>query len=238
MKRIFKNLPNKPLEQWRKKQKPEHLNFENLRDPERELVLEWLIKEQGALCCYTGIRIDADTSHIEHLKPQTICRKEGTQEDIAADNILAAFPKSASCPYGAKYRGHWYGEDDQKKPAHLFVHPLMPDCESRFRYNWTGDVEATKPQDAAARMTIERLGLGNGELEDRRRSAVKAIFFQKAKPLSSPKIQRIVANLDKRDKAGAFRAFCFVLKQAGEQLLKAADREHKRRVAIQRTKKK
>lgn len=242
MKRIVKNLPNKPLEKWRAKQVPQHLAFKNLSDPDREEVLEWLLKEQGYLCCYTGIKITTGLSHIEHLKPQTICRDEGTLEEIAAENVLAAYPKDSPkdrpIPFGAMFRGSWYGEDKKRTRSDLFVHPLMPDCEARFHYKWTGEVVAKQTGDIAAETTIKKLGLDCEDLSERRRAVVQQIFFKKSRTLSEQEIERMLSNIDKPDKDGAFRAFAFVLKQAGHQLLAAGKKQHARRVAIQRSKRK
>lgn len=253
MKRIVKNLPNKPLEKWRKKQVPQHLVYGNLRDPDREDVLKWLINEQGALCCYTGIRIWSNSKkpkikancHIEHLKPQTICVAEDRErgdnqkerEDISGANLLAAFPNQPDWSYGAKFRQHWYGEDKHNRPANLFIHPLMVNCESRFKFDVFGKISAAEKKDNAAKMTIKKLCLDHGDLNGRRYAAIRQVFFSARGPLSEPQILKIMDGLDKRDSKGEFRAFCFVLKQVGEQLLAISRRKHQRRVAIQKSQK-
>lgn len=49
-------------------------------------IRESLCREQGGLCAYCMRRITADSSHVEHIIPQSIC-KNG--QDVAYDNMLA-----------------------------------------------------------------------------------------------------------------------------------------------------
>ena len=42
-----------------------------LQNPEKRELHEALIQEQGDICCYCGMRITRESSHIEHLKPQS-----------------------------------------------------------------------------------------------------------------------------------------------------------------------
>ncbi|WP_225896261.1 retron system putative HNH endonuclease [Amazonocrinis nigriterrae] len=39
--------------------------------PEKPIVHDALLKEQGYICSYCGMRITRETSHIEHLKPRS-----------------------------------------------------------------------------------------------------------------------------------------------------------------------
>ena len=54
-----------------------------------------LITEQGSICAYTMIRIGADSSHVEHIKPQTVSHAEGhPEETFDYHNMVACYPGS------------------------------------------------------------------------------------------------------------------------------------------------
>ena len=182
----------------------------------REAVKTKLVAEQGGLCCYTGRRIDLQTSHIEHLKPQASCINH---EDTDYNNLIAAYPSSApntpGCRYGAHKKANWYEEE-------LFVHPRRMDCEARFRYRDTGKIMPTSPNDAAATRTIQKLGLDDIELELMRKAAIDAAIY--AKRLTKPQALRLLAEMDRRTSQDHFHEFCFVIKQACEKYLKRFER--------------
>ncbi|MBK7994613.1 MAG: hypothetical protein IPK14_14885 [Blastocatellia bacterium] len=80
------------MEKWKHEQQKKGLScsYDNMERSVKNVVHNSLIKEQGSICCYTGIRISVDSSHIEHLKPQTICVGN---EDVEYNNLLAAYPR-------------------------------------------------------------------------------------------------------------------------------------------------
>ncbi|MEI8305596.1 MAG: retron system putative HNH endonuclease [Chloroflexales bacterium] len=178
----------------------------------RRAVKASLVREQGGLCCYTGRRISLQGSHIEHLKPQSICTKH---EDTEYDNLLAAHPSSdpgtPHCAYGAHARTNWYD-------LHQFVHPRRPDCEQRFRYRDDGRICAASQRDLGATETITRLHLDHREIQQMRKQVIYEALF--AKELGEAQVRRLMAAMDERDGNGDFRPFCFVIKQACEKYLK------------------
>lgn len=178
----------------------------------RQAVKVSLIQEQGALCCYTGRRISANTSHIEHLKPQCECVDH---EDTEYTNLLAAYPSSEPgtprCSYGAHVKEDWYD-------AHLFVHPLRPDCEKRFRYRSSGKITPANPQDRGAEATIQRLGLNDPQIVQLRKAAIDSALY--AEELTKTQAQRLLKELDRRDGDRNYREFCFVIKQACEKYIR------------------
>lgn len=171
-----------------------------------------LLAEQGGLCCYTGRKITLQGSHIEHLKPQSLCTDH---EDTDYQNMLAAHPSSdpgiPHCAYGAHARTNWYD-------ALLFVHPLRPNCEQRLRYRDDGRVTPHSQDDEGAVETIRKLRLDHPEIQQMRKQAIYEALF--AKQLSEAQVRRLMAAMDERDGNGNFRAFCFVIKQACEKYLK------------------
>ena len=186
-------------------------NYKNMPADVRAATKKSLLREQGGLCCYTGQRITADTSHIEHIKPQSECIGH---EDTDYDNLVVAYPSSESgtpeCAYGARKKDKWYKEE-------LFVHPRRKDCEARFRYRTTGKVIPANNADSAVAITIEKLRLDHPELEQMRKAAIVALDLEE---LSEAKARRLMAAMNERDKDGNFRPFCFVIKQACEKYLK------------------
>lgn len=179
-----------------------------------EALLVSLVQEQGYLCCYTGCAITDKTSHVEHIYPRTLSKKNGTHEDIDYQNMLAAYPQPnlpQDCPYGARARGSWYNST-------LFVHPLRENCEQRFHYRDNGKVEPTNAEDQGASETICNLNLNHPELVKWRRRAIYEAIFRLE--LTKAQVERLVAEMDRRDSDGRFRAFCFVIKQVGEKHLK------------------
>ncbi|CDM98101.1 MAG: TIGR02646 family protein [Limnospira sp. PMC 1291.21] len=201
-------------------------------DVKRDLK-DHLLGEQGFLCCYTGILIDTDTSHIEHLKPYSICRDEKNYEDVNYLNLVTAYPgrnyksqddevnqpskkskkNSKKCPFGAHAKDNWYELDN-------FVTPLESDCEDRFKFDNSGKVEATNHQDTAAQITIEKLVLNHERLIDLRRAAIDEAIFPPDTELDESDIKEIANGLySQKNAEGKFAQFCFVIEQIAKQLV-------------------
>ena len=241
MKRIIKNSPPASLKKWLDGQKGINCSYQNDLPTEiKEEIKESLLNEQGYLCCYTGKKIDKSESHIEHLKPQKISRQNNDQDDVNYQNMLAAFPRDftekdrgtgkrfvTECPYGAQKRASWYDEQ-------LFVTPLQPDCEQRFKFDLKGNIFPTNPKDEAAEKTIEELGLKHEYLVADRETAIFEFLF--TEELSKKQVENLHEKIMERNNRGQFRAFCLVLKQACELYLKKLERKHNAKVAIQRHK--
>ncbi|MGK7872308.1 MAG: hypothetical protein AB4426_03010 [Xenococcaceae cyanobacterium] len=93
MKRIRKTHPPQDLSDWIKLQQDNELEctYEVLQGNPAHVALKTkLLKEQGYLCAYTGLRITSESSHIEHLKPRNKCI--GLQA-VDYRNMVACFPK-------------------------------------------------------------------------------------------------------------------------------------------------
>jgi uncharacterized protein (TIGR02646 family) len=135
-----KNEPQK-LQEWRLKYKNDpNFGYSLLRQEKDAIdsVHSSLLMEQGYLCAYTGLGIDQDSSHIEHVTPQAHCE---AMETVAYTNIVACCPgpNQVDPPYGAKKKDHWPSPEE----AHLFVSPLNPACDSKFIYTNTGKIKPT-----------------------------------------------------------------------------------------------
>lgn len=197
----------------------------------KAIVLAALADEQGEICAYTMRRIAARTSHVEHIKPESVCRVELRGSDLDFSNMVACFPRDgmpSSCRYGAQKKGNWW------TPA-LFVSPLNPACETRFRFSSDGGISAVGNNEAAI-STIEVLGLDNGSLtEDRRRAIEAFIYGDGSDPLSKAKASRLRSAVCSRS-GGRYVEFCVALRDALDDYLRYVDRLAKRK-KFARTKK-
>lgn len=235
MKRIKKNPAPQSLKNWFDKQNGTNCRYDNLDTTLKDEIKADLLDEQGFLCCYTGKRVEMETSHIEHLKPQTLSRQnDDDHDDVSYQNMLAAYPKNineigrAKCVFGAERRGSWYDEQ-------LFVTPLREDCEERFSFDLNGKIFPTNKTDKAAAKTIEKLNLDDRILIDERRAAIEELLF--ATDLSPAQVQRLGERIMERDGKKRFRAFCFALKQACTLYLLKIDKQRQKNKFIQQAKK-
>jgi uncharacterized protein (TIGR02646 family) len=249
MKYINKSSQPKELRQWFDEvpvdDNGERINCDygnGLPSVVKQLVKKNLLKEQGWLCCYTGIRINDKKSHIEHLKPQSICKEEGNYEDVNYNNLLAAYPKG-ECPFGARYKKHWYHTD-------LFITPLNRQCETKFLFDMEGRISAAdieekavedtnnknkKQEKSPAETTIENLKLDHPLLTEMRLEAINEVFFPDNKKLSEAKLRTIVENgYSQPDKEGRYPHFCFVIEQVALEILRKTEQNRRRRKAIHR----
>jgi uncharacterized protein (TIGR02646 family) len=182
-----------------------------------------LIAEQGALCAYTGRRIASDQTHIEHLMPQVHCSRG---EDVDYTNLVACWPapNHASEPaYGARRKGSWPAPNQRA----LFVSPLSSGCEERFRFNLKGEISAATTTDTAAQETINKLNLGDPELERLRKSSIDgALSPRRPQKLSIAETRKLLREIDRatsdlNDGSNvSLRPYCFVIRQAMEKHLK------------------
>lgn len=187
---------------------------DNFQSPEKPIVHEALLKEQGYICCYCGMRIDRKNSHIEHLKPRT------AYPDLALDytNLIASCqgeseqppPQPVHCGHKKRY---WYNEN-------LMVSPLDANCENFFRYSGFGDILPTDESNkkVAAETTIEQLGLNIPKLTRMRRAAIEGIL-QAIDGLTNEEIEEFAEALKKPDTNGQCTPFCFSINYILNQYL-------------------
>lgn len=122
------------------------------------------LKEQYFLCPYTGIRIEMESSHLEHMFPRSSC---SDAESIDYGNLLACYP-IGHAEFGARKKDSWPTEDKRDK----LVRPTETDCESRFAYSLVGGIDARDAADVAAKETIRELKLNHPALVSWRRDAL------------------------------------------------------------------
>ena len=228
MKKINKGSPPTELTNWRTNNAtvPQNL-FYGLADFPQVQILDSLLKEQGYVCAYTLKRISNESAHVEHLKPQTLCKSEDgvreatgqrrLREDIAWNNMVACFPEPnpvARPEYGAVKKDKWWHAVD-------FVSPLLPNCEDRFQYSPDGTISSLLPTDTPARTTIQNIGLDNKKLCELRKAAfMSAGIHRKAKsPITSvAKVEQLIAKWSKKDtETKSCAEFCVPLVQIAKE---------------------
>jgi uncharacterized protein (TIGR02646 family) len=218
MKRIRKTHPPKEILEWIKTQRDKELdcNYKVLHSkPEYVVLKQQLLSEQGYICAYTGIRIDKDSSHIEHLKPQTQSLAEGKDyETVDYYNMVACFPKNGgdnSYGYGAPLN-----EGKTWKVGEM-ISPCQEDCERRFSYGWKGKMSTVSESDKIAKATIARLGLDSEGLRKKRYGAIKGFFGfsrdPRVKKLKLKEAEILLRVISSKDSSGKYKEFCFVFEQ-------------------------
>ena len=203
-------------------------DWRNVRSPEKRQVLASMITDQGGLCAYTMRRIDEQSSHVEHIKPQSCCREDLAGSDLDCGNLVACFPRDgqgASCRYGAHRKGSWWKDDGAR-----FVSPLHPVCEQVFRFRLDGEIEAIDDR-IEAKTTIDVLALDDTSLtEDRRRVMEEFIFGPtKSDPMTPAAAQRALDRICDRTLDGTFREFCVALRAALQAHLQRLTKLQQRR---------
>ena len=202
-------------------------DFRSLQNPEKASLHEALLQEQGWLCAYTMRRVGNDSSHIEHIKPESLCRLARAGSDLDYENLVACFPRDGiggEYRYGAQKKGDWWADD-----GHDFVSPLQQNCETRFRFDIDGNIEAVGNYPAAVK-TIRVLALDHPSLtEDRKRVIFEYVFGESGRdPLSKAQVLRVINEVLQRDGRYRFREFCLAIRHALveylEQLAKRANR--------------
>lgn len=227
MKRIVKGAQAPGLTAWLEKNTglPQNLTYKAAEFPIAQ-VLEGLLVEQGYVCAYTLLRIERTSAHIEHLKPQTICRSEDAKrkeknlpelrEDIAWCNMVACTPEpnlKVNPPYGAIEKKGWWD-------ANNFLSPLDATCEERFSFTNDGKVSPTHDADEPAKETIKKIGLDNGKLSELRKAAFLkwGIHKRSEKPIdSAAKVEQRIANWAKKNQTTLqCEEFCVPLVQVAK----------------------
>lgn len=184
-------------------------------------VEEGLHSEQGAVCAYTGRRIQLSVGptgkagfHLEHLKPQEHC---GEGEDTDYRNLVACWPEPNSterAAYGAVFKDNW----PSLAEVPLFVSPLREDCTARFSFNRQGRIEAAREADPAAAETIRRLGLDHKELTALRKAAIQGALQPGGRPITLAEVAKLRRQMDRDEeelnRGGTVKLspFCFAIR--------------------------
>ena len=159
------------------------------------------MSEQGWICGYCGQRIAADSSHIEHFRPQG--PNLFPQFQLQYDNLFASCQRETQ-PGEPLHCGKL--KDDWFDPL-LLIAPLQPDCETRFNFTADGGIHPAQATDTAATETRQHLGLDISKLRRLREGAIDAVIND-LPSLTDEDLRTLTVALMQRDPAGTFPEFC------------------------------
>ena len=176
--------------------------YSYLQNPEKRELHEALLREQGHICCYCGMRITLTSSHIEHLKPQST-----PDPDLSVEytNLLASCQRERE-PRKPIHCGvakdNWYEED-------LMVSPVKPNCTDFFIYTDDGQIlETNTPEKkAAATTTIAKLRLNIPKLIAMRKEVIKNLLAD-IDELTDEERLKLVQGFEEPDANGQYEEFC------------------------------
>lgn len=186
--------------------------YAELRNPQKTIVKQSLIDEQGKICCYCGIRIDMYNTHIEHLVPQSV--DESLQVEYS--NLLASCEGENRLVHCGHNKENWYDPDK-------LISPLDTDCEQHFAFTYDGRIipaYESEKTDASAE-TISRLGLDTEKLNSLRGAAIEGILF--LPDLTVEEIDRFLLECRRPNEQGELLPFAstlqFVLQLEKDRML-------------------
>ncbi len=174
-------------------------SYSYLQNPEKRELHDALLKEQGYICCYCGMRISKENSHIEHLNPQS-----NTEPELSVEytNLLASCQRQRE-PKKPIHCGiakdDWYDEN-------LMVSPLEVNCGDFFIYSDDGQIMETDEADkkAAAATTINKLRLNIDKLNKMREKAIKNLHIDE---LTKEEKQKLLEGFAQPDANGQYQEF-------------------------------
>lgn len=189
-----------------------------------------LIEEQGFICGYTMTRINQDVAHIEHIKPQHICKAEQQGLDLDYNNMIACYPKNKNGKplYGAHKKDGWW-----KDGGVDFISPLNHACENYFKFDLDGNII---PSNSAASNTIKVLALDNQSLTQNRKRVITEYIYGSGgtNPISPNAATRLMKKVLDRDGRGRFHEFCIAIQNALLEYLKIREKYARNKKYVRR----
>lgn len=131
-------------------------------------IREALCSEQGGLCAYCMRKINADTSHVEHIVPQSVC---GPGEDVDYGNMLAVCDGNERAGSADALTC-----DRARRDQALAVNPLKPETLRGIKYLGNGKIDSTN--EAVRRDLCETLNLNceAAYLPQNRRAVIEMVY--------------------------------------------------------------
>ena len=235
MKRISKTrAPHSYLKWCKLVRGTQDEDYRRLQNPEKADLHRKLLEEQGWLCAYTMKSINEENSHIEHIKPESLCRADLVGSDLDYNNMIACFPligMNRQFRYGAQKKADWWEKDGIE-----FISPLNPACENYFHFDLKGNITPVINSEAA-NTTISVLSLDHPSLTEEREMAINGFIYGSGdKPLSKPKTIQALQTICTKDREGRFYGFCIVVRDALQHHLKILEKiEQKKKFSCRRT---
>jgi uncharacterized protein (TIGR02646 family) len=204
LKYIIKGNEPKEFTEW-KTNEPNAV-YEDLKDPEKSRVIEFLLNEQGFICCYCGGRIELANSNIEHV----ITRKDSPDKELDFQNFLA------SCSGGISRESKQHKHcNNYRSDKELPISPFDKNCETYFKYKNTGEVISSKKRKDSlddykkVEMTLENLGLNSEILKEKRKNLINQTFELIGKGMINDISEEIKFYQSKQE--NKYQPFCFVI---------------------------
>ena len=214
MKHVSKQASPALFEAWKAQANDDwQPTYAALQNPEKRVLHDALLAEQGHVCCYCGRSVSRDDSHIEHFRPQ-----DG-HDDLALEyaNLFASCIRETQ-PGAPLHCGHAKGHDFDETRA---ISPLSEGCEQRFMYvAGNGDIKALDSSDAPAEYMIGLLKLDLQFLCNRREEMLKRVFDAEfVAAATDDELERLARAYRQRRADDRLDGFGHVLARYAEQLL-------------------
>lgn len=215
MRRIIKGEEPGELQDWKALASEEwQPSFVNLQNPQKSVLKQALLHEQGHLCCYCNGPVEDRDSHIEHFRPQSLFPE--LELDYANLHVSCQSNQARGLAlHCGMAKGEWF--DPQ-----LTLSPLAEDIEQRLRYSDDGHVYPADPGDAAAIASIGHLALDCPVLIDKRENTIRGVLDEEF--LASAGIEdleHLLHALQQADGRGRLMPYMLALRQQVEGLLGA-----------------
>jgi len=210
MKYINKSPEPREFADWKQGQKfiGVNCNYKSLQNPQKQLVHDSLLQEQGYICCYCCQRIQQKTSHIEHFAPQS---KTDDNLSVEYNNLLASCGPYDKLEQQEKQRKFPQHCGNYKENQALAVSPLQQDCEEYFGYTAVGEIiSAPTEKHPIVQDTIEKLGLNDAELIQLRQGVLEALL-EALETMTAHEAQQMIKFYQNLDENGFYQPFCVAL---------------------------
>lgn len=205
MKHIVKFGEPQEFLTWKRQNSPQ--SYFDLTDTIRRMVRSSLIKEQNGICCYCGVEIKLDSSHIDHFEPRAVGRRTS---QLDYNNMHASCEginnSDENC---GKKKKQWF---DRSK----MISPLDPQCEDNFTYTINGEIQPAGDNQSAQEM-ISRLGLNCYALQQARRAAIKTTGILE-RDFGAENKTEWLSVLSECDESGQSLSFCMAVRYCLERL--------------------
>ena len=213
MRNVTKDASPAIFEEWKAAGNPDWSPcYGDLQRPEKPLLHEALLVEQGWTCCYCGREVTREDSHIEHFRPQ-----EGYENLALSYENLHASCIRETAPGMPLHCGHAKGGQFDEAGQ---ICPLDLGCEDRFMYTFVGDVTSADPDDAAAIYMIGLLQLDIPFLRNRREEALRLTYSPNfLSTVTADELRLLRDAFRQRDAHGRITNFGHVLARYAEQRL-------------------
>jgi uncharacterized protein (TIGR02646 family) len=202
MKKIIKQSEPRSLVEHRAKQRAnENADYDNYSD--KDNLRDYLLKEQGYICCYCMSRIKSDEMKIEHWQSQT----KYSSRQLDYKNLLGA------CMGNQGARPQNQHCDTKKGDSEITINPIEGDknCENLIKYRPDGKIYS---DDVSVNHDLnETLNLNLGFLKKNRKDALDVVVRKLDEKFSNKTwakitVQKEIDKLNAKDENGFYDVYC------------------------------